>query len=202
VAGGVGLLVWMAADADLEVDMVDAALIEAGEDGLEGYGAVGACELDAAEEGELVGGLHRAGATRAAARWWAVGMVIGMIGVEVWWRSAKAGFGVAGVDAEGVAVPEVDGGVGDGGAGADVEDGDMELEGDAGLVLCDAGAEKLVSDVEGADLLLGDECGGGGSEGEGVAGEVQGGCGGEGGGDESAAGESVFNGRPRAFLLE
>jgi hypothetical protein len=96
-------------------------------------------------------------------------MMMRMVGVEFRWRASgsafgiawatwgrsKAGFGEAGVKAEGVAVPEIDGRVGDGGAGAGVEDGDAELEGKAGSVLGDVGAEELVGDVEGADLLLG-----------------------------------------------
>jgi len=117
-------------------------------------------------------------------RGWTVGSSSGAPG------AAEADFGVAGVEAEGVAVPEVDGGVGDRGAGADVEDGDAELEGKAGLVLGDVGAEELVGDVEGADLLLGDEGAGGGVvQGEGGVGAVEGSGGGEGVGEESAAGE-------------
>jgi hypothetical protein len=54
-------------------------------------------------------------------------------------------------------VPEVDGGVGNGGASTGVEEGDAEPEGDAELVFGDARTEELVGDVEGADLLLGDE---------------------------------------------
>src|SRR5579859_4198254 len=57
VAGGVGLLLGVAANTDLEMDVVDAALIKAGKDGLEGDGTVDAGELNAAEEGEFVGGL-------------------------------------------------------------------------------------------------------------------------------------------------
>jgi hypothetical protein len=75
------------------------------------------------------------------------------------------------------------------GAGAGVQDGDAELERDAGLVLGDAGDEELVGDVERAYLPLGDEGAGGagGGECEGVLGQAQGG--GEGVGEEAAAGE-------------
>jgi len=93
-------------------------------------------------------------------------------------------------------VPEVDGGVGDGGAGADVLDGDAEVEGDAGFVLGYVGAEELVGDIERAYLLLGDEGAGRGVgfEREGVTGQVQSGGGRNGVGDEAAAGEdSVFD---------
>lgn len=69
-------------------------------------------------------------------------------------RRAEVRFRVAGVDAEGVAVPEIDGGVGDGSAGAHVEDSEAEMERNAGEVLGDVGAEQFVGDVERADLLL------------------------------------------------
>jgi hypothetical protein len=91
-----------------------------------------------------------------------------MVGVEVRRRTAwaayrttgasrgraEAGFGEAGVEAKGVAVPEIDGGVGERGTGVGVEDGDAEVEGNAGLVFGDVGAKELVCDVEGADFLL------------------------------------------------
>ncbi len=123
-------------------------------------------------------------------------------GVEVGWRAARTsgsavGVGVAGVEAEGVAVPEVDGGVGERRAGAGVEEGDVEVKGDAGFVFGDGRAEELIGDVEGSGLLLGDE--GAGErvgEREGSAGEVEGGGGGEAGSEKTAAGEgSVVDGR-------
>jgi len=141
-------------------------------------------------------------------------MMMRMVGVEVrgrtagtafgafWWRS-EVGFGEAGVEAEGVAVPEIDGSVRERGAGAGVEDGDAELERDAGFVFGDVGAEELVGDVEGADFLLGVEgARDRGGEGEGGSGEAEGGGGGDGGGEETAAGEmGRFDGVwPRVFV--
>jgi hypothetical protein len=46
----------VAVEANPEVDVVGAALVEAGEDSLEADGPAGVGELDAAEEGEFVGG--------------------------------------------------------------------------------------------------------------------------------------------------
>jgi hypothetical protein len=87
-----------------------------------------------------------------------------MVGVKVWRRAfgtagwgAEPGFGETGVEAEGIAMPEVDGSVRDWGAGASVEEGDAEMKRNAGLVLGDVGANEFVSDVEGAYLLLGTE---------------------------------------------
>jgi hypothetical protein len=54
-------------------------------------------------------------------------------------------------------VPDVDGCVGEGLAGAGVEDQEAEREWDAGLVFADGGTEEFVRDVIGADLLLGVE---------------------------------------------
>jgi hypothetical protein len=97
-----------------------------------------------------------------------VGVEVGGWATSAFWSAGAAEFefGVAGVEAEGVAVPEVDGGVGNGGAATGVEDGDAEPEGDAELVFGDVGAEELVGDVEGANLLLGDEGAGGAGAGE------------------------------------
>ncbi|WP_353073054.1 hypothetical protein [Tunturiibacter gelidiferens] len=56
VAGGVGLVCFVAFDADFEVDVIGAAHVEAGEDGAEVDGAVGRGDLNAAEgaDGRLI----------------------------------------------------------------------------------------------------------------------------------------------------
>ncbi len=83
VACDVGLVRFVAVEADFEVDVIGAAHVEAGEDGAEVDGAVWRGDLNAAEKGELVGGmvLRR----RAEAFGWA-GMIARMLRVEsVWW---------------------------------------------------------------------------------------------------------------------
>ncbi len=97
VAGGVGVgggglagdVSLVAAEADFEVDVVGAALVEAGKDGLEGGAAFPVGDLDAAAEGEVVGGLVEG--------WWAeafgwAGVVAGVFGVEAggWATGATA----------------------------------------------------------------------------------------------------------------
>ncbi len=54
-------------------------------------------------------------------------------------------------------MPDIDGDVGERLAGSRVEDGDSQFEWDALPVFDDVGAEELVGDVVGADLLLGCE---------------------------------------------
>ena len=118
-------------------------------------------DLNAAEEGELVGGMVFRRWAEAFARAWAI---VWVCWVEVWWRSTRRSSwthwvlgGVAGVEADGVAVPDIDGSVAEGFAGAGVEDCDAEFEGDALPVFNDVRAEQFVGDVVGTDLLLGCE---------------------------------------------
>jgi hypothetical protein len=70
VASGVGLLVWVPTKANLEVNMVDAALIEAGKDGLEVDDTVRSGDLNPTEEGKVVGrfGCWRTAGTEIG--WW------------------------------------------------------------------------------------------------------------------------------------
>ena len=68
VTCGVGFAVGTTIDAHLVVDVVDATLIEAGEDGLESDGAFFAGELNSAEEGELIGGFQARRSTRSSSR--------------------------------------------------------------------------------------------------------------------------------------
>ena len=58
VACGVAVCLAVAAEPNLQVDVVDAALVEARDNGAEGHGAFAARDLDASAEGELVGRLH------------------------------------------------------------------------------------------------------------------------------------------------
>jgi hypothetical protein len=85
-------------------------------------------------------------------------------------------------------VPKVDCGVGERLAGARVKDGEVDVERDSGLVFGDVGANELVGDVEGADLLLGCESAGW-RLGEGLGREVKrsGGC--EGTGEKTTSRE-------------
>jgi hypothetical protein len=73
----------------------------------------------------------------------------------------------AGVDAERVAVPDVDGGTSDRLAGGGVDDGEPEQGRRAGLALGDVAAEALAGDVEGAFGQLGGEDAGDGPGGDG-----------------------------------
>jgi hypothetical protein len=83
VACGVGLVRFMAVEADFEVDVIGAAHVEAGEDGAEVDEAVWRGDLNAAEEGEPVGGMVLRWRTEALG--WA-GMIVRMLWVEsVWW---------------------------------------------------------------------------------------------------------------------
>jgi len=169
VAGGVGLVCFVAVDTDFEVDVVGAAHVEAREDGAKVYGAVWRSDLNATEEGELVRGMVFGWRAEALAWAWAI---VRVSRVEVWWRPGRWSAlrrarrasgphgvlgGVAGVKTEGVAVPDVDGGVGERLAGARVEDCDAKFEGDALPVFDDVRAKEFVGDVVGADLLLGRE---------------------------------------------
>jgi hypothetical protein len=136
VAGGVGVIGFVPVDADFEVDVVGAAFVASGEDGVEVDGAVVVGDLDAAKEGELVGGRIDGWRTEAFRR---AGVIAGMAGIEAGrrtvviagttWAAESAGthgvlFREAGVETKGVAVPDVDGGVGKRLAGARVEHSD------------------------------------------------------------------------------
>ena len=61
VVGGVACRVGFVCDAavepDFEVDVVGAPHVETGEDGAEGYGAIWWGDLNAAQKGQLVGGV-------------------------------------------------------------------------------------------------------------------------------------------------
>jgi hypothetical protein len=108
--------------------------------------------------------------------------------------------GEAGVETEGVAVPDVDGGVGERLAGSRVEHGDAEGERDAGFLLGDVGAKEFVGDVVGADFLLGEELADGGlwSEAErgGGALELQRGGESDGVGEEAATADGLVHETP------
>ncbi len=205
VASGVGFLVGMAAQPHLEVDVVDAALVEAGEDGLECDSAVRAGELDSAEEGEMVGQLRcgRPAVRRATQASWAKARRRAGGSVSRRWAAwasrpahAHVRFGLAGVEAKPIAVPEVDGCVGQRGARARVDEVDTQGERDAGLVFCDGGADQFVGDVERTDLLLRDQSAGRrGGKCARCAGERCDDCGGNGGSDECTTGD--LYGEPR-----
>jgi hypothetical protein len=130
-----------AAEVDLHVDVDGASLVPTGVDGGEFDEALFAGELNAAEEAgfvDLAGATRTSRTTRTATS------------AAESSRSAGALGGEAGVGAHGVAVPDIDGGVFERGAGFGIHYRDAQAEGQAGAVLGQVCAEFGCVDVVGA----------------------------------------------------
>ena len=78
VAGRIGLGGDFAAFAHFEMDVVGAALVEAGKNRLKVHRAVRSCDLNTAQESELVGGIVLGRPSHAS---WRSGTIAGMLGI-------------------------------------------------------------------------------------------------------------------------
>jgi len=141
----------------LYVNMDGAAGVPAGVDGGELSEAFGVADLHAAEEASSVEGT-------AAAAWAWTACEIGRGTVEASASSSAAAgravgtaCGEAGVDARGIAMPDIKCGVGQRSAGAGIDHGDAELQRHARFSFGDIGAELLIVDVVWAFFLLAGE---------------------------------------------
>ncbi len=136
----------MAAYPHFEMDVVGAAHVVAGKDGLKVHRAIGSRQLNSTQEGQVVGGMilrWRPHFFRRRRR-----------------RTSRAHgilLGEAGIEAERITVPKIDSSVGQRLARSRVQHLDAEGKRHPGLAFHDVGTDEFSGNVVGSLLLLGDE---------------------------------------------
>ena len=152
----VGLAGGVAAHADLVMNMVGAAHVDAGKDGAKTYRSVCTRALDAAQEGLVICWCVIGRRPHRRSGWTVIQGVI-EVGFEVRWRpgrSLRTLLGEAGVDAGRIAMPYIDGRIRQRFAGACVEQSDLQNKRHTRFMFSNIRAKQLAGNVVRAYFLL------------------------------------------------